>query len=38
MTYAVFAGEYYYPRGGWDDFKGVFCHHERVHGMVIETG
>ena len=22
--YAVFAGHYYYPSGGWDDFKDSF--------------
>ena len=22
--YAIFAGSYYYPSGGWNDFKGSF--------------
>lgn len=22
--YALFSGDYYYPNGGWDDFKGTF--------------
>lgn len=24
MTYALFAGERYYPSGGWEDCKGVY--------------
>lgn len=25
LQFAVFAGEYYYPRGGWDDFQGTYA-------------
>lgn len=24
MKYLLFAGDYYYPVGGWNDFKGKF--------------
>jgi len=28
--FLVFAGDYYYPKGGWKDFKGAFSSYENA--------
>lgn len=31
MLFFVFAGDNYYPAGGWDDFKSVHTTEEEAH-------
>jgi len=47
--YALFAGDYYYPSGGWNDFRGSFetveaavdavaPHYDWYHVVDLTTG
>lgn len=36
--YLLFAGAHYYPRGGWDDFKGVFETVEAAKAALGQVG
>jgi hypothetical protein len=36
--YLVFAGDRYYPHGGWRDFKGSFDTREEARKKALEYG
>lgn len=36
--YLVFAGDFYYPGGGWDDFKGAHDTLESAQGAAKTAG